>query len=221
MVVLHSPVCILPPVYTYHLTFLSFCYRKLGEDLFIWNHFLLNLEVDLSNRDGKNLLLSVCMQNEDVVVLSMVDSTEHCKKVENEWNGGGPIIIIKRRNMRGESIGVSHAKKGGRLSHCEWFSYCTQGGCTFRVFFSFFLIPFFINPNAFLLKQQFSCKTTQIPPYFTVSRSSPLQFWRTTAARESISSCRLVICPMFQLWFLRAPETFGHISGPFALGLPS
>ena len=51
--------------------------------------------------------------------LSVVDSAEHCKKVENKCNSGGLIIIIKRRNMRGERIGVGHAKKGGRLSHCE------------------------------------------------------------------------------------------------------
>lgn len=51
--------------------------------------------------------------------LSVVDSAEHCKKVENKCNSGGLIIIIKRRNMRGERIGIGHAKKGGRLNHCE------------------------------------------------------------------------------------------------------
>ena len=41
-------------------------------------------------------------------------------------------------------------------------------------------------------KQQASSKTRHRPPFSAMGRSNPLQFWRTTAARES-SWLRIVI----------------------------
>ena len=125
LAVLHPLFGILPPVYRHQLTFLPFCYRRLGKGLFSWHCFLLIMGVDLRNRDRRSLVVSIWTKSKDVVdCLSVVDSTERCSKVENKRNISGPNIIINRRRRR-ERVGVSHAKKEGRLNRnsCTWLIY--------------------------------------------------------------------------------------------------
>lgn len=68
------------PYYKCHLTFLPFCYRKWGKGLFFCNCILLNVGIDLGNRDGRSLVVSLCTEGEDVVDLSVADSTALCKE---------------------------------------------------------------------------------------------------------------------------------------------